>query len=403
MKRLYLKIIEEHFASNSTQALFLSGPRQVGKTTIAKEFLKECLYTKYLNWDNLDHRQLILQGPAAIMQGLPFGAILKEKPLICFDEIHKYKEWKSFLKGFIDTYREEVKILVTGSARLHVFNKGGESLMGRYFLYRVHPLSLREIITPNLRDTLIGQPVESRKADFNKLLTFGGFPDPFIRGEQPYYRKWQRLRHQQFFQGDIRELSNIHELSLLEVLAALIRHQAGQLSNLTSLARKVRVSDQTIRRWISVFESMYFCFTLRPWSNNITRSLLKEPKIYLWDWSQVEDLGQRNENFIAAHLLKAINFWNDSGMGDFELYFLKTKDQQEVDFLITKQGKPWVMLEVKSSSEEPLSPHLLFFQKQLHVPHVFQVAMDLPYVEKDCFSLEKPTIVPAKTFLSQLV
>ncbi len=216
-------------------------------------------------------------------------------------------------------------------------------------------------------------------------------------------RKWQNLRHQQFFQEDIRDLSSVHELSLLEVLATLLKHQAGQLASFSSLAQKVRVSDQTIRRWVSVFESLYFCFTLHPWSKNVTRSLLKEPKIYLMDWSQVENKGQRAENFIASHLLKAVHFWTDSGFGNFELYFLRTKDQKEVDFLITQQGKPWLMVEVKSSGLEPLSPNLLYFQDQLHASHVLQVAMDLPYVEEDCFSLKKPTIVPAKTFLSQLV
>lgn len=402
MKRIYLNLVEEHF-NDSTQALFLSGPRQVGKTTIAKEYLKEAAYSKYLNWDNIDHRELILSGPSAVIQGIPLQALVKQKPVVCFDEIHKFKDWKGFLKGFIDTYRDEFQTLVTGSARLDVFNKSGDSLMGRYFLYRVHPLSINELINSSLRDEITGPPRKIDNDIFETLLTFGGFPDPFIKGEERYYKRWQNLRHQQFFQEDIRDLSNIHELALLEVLATLLKRQVGQLTNYTTLAQRIRVSDQTIRRWMSVFESLYFCFTIRPWSKNVSRSLLKEPKIYLWDWSQVDDIGQRAENFIASHLLKAIHFWNDSGFGNFELYFVRTKDQKEVDFLVAKDNKPWLMIEVKSSGAESLSSSLLFFQKQLNVPHVLQVAMDLPYVEQDCFVISKPTIVPVTTFLSQLI
>lgn len=402
MKRIYLNVVREHF-DDSTQALLLSGPRQVGKTTIAKTFLQESLYSRYLNWDNLDNRQLILSGPSAVAQELPLQALLTEKPIICFDEIHKFKDWKGFLKGFIDTYREDIRTLVTGSARLDVFSKGGDSLMGRYFLYRVHPLSIAELRNPALRDKLIGAPQKVEDDVFEALLRFGGFPDPYLKGEERYYRRWQNLRHQQFFQEDIRDISNIHEISLLETLATFLRHQAGQLVKYSILAQKVRVSDQTIRRWMSVFESLYYCFTIQPWSKNVSRSLLKEPKVYLWDWSQVEDKGQRAENFVASHLLKAVHFWNDSGFGNFAIYFLRTKDQKEVDFLVTREGKPWLMVEVKSSGMEHLSPHLFSFQKELNAPHVLQVALDLPYVDEDCFTLKQPSIVPVKTFLSQLI
>lgn len=402
MRRIYSSVSEDHFA-HYDQALFLSGPRQVGKTTIAKEVLGQTPHSLYFNWDNLDHRQLILRGPAAVAQQFPLDSVTQQKPIICFDELHKFKDWKIFLKGFIDTYRDALNTLVTGSARLDVFNKSGDSMMGRYFLYRVHPLSVNELLSPVHRAELIAPPQKIEDTLFDNLLRFGGFPDPFLKGAEQYYRKWQTLRHQQFFREDIRDLSTIHEMSLLEVLATLLKHQVGQLTSFASLAQKVRVSDQTIRRWLSVFESLYFCFTLQPWSKNISRSLLKEPKIYLWDWSQVKDKGQRAENFIASHLLKAIHFWNDSGLGDFGLYFLRTKDQKEVDFLVTKDSDPWLLVEVKWSHRESLSSNLLFFQKQLNTPHTLQIAFDLPYAEVDCFALKKPLIVPVKTFLSQLI
>lgn len=402
MRRIYLSAVEDHFA-NSTQALFLSGPRQVGKTTIAKDFLKESESSLYLNWDNLDDRRVILEGPTAVASHLLKDALVKEKPVICFDEIHKYKGWKGFLKGFIDTYKDDFHTLVTGSSRLDVYNKSGDSLMGRYFLYQVHPLSVGELLNPVFHTELIQNPKKIEDDIFETLLNFGGFPDPFLKGENRFYTRWQNLRNQQLFREDIRDLSNIQDVKLMELLATFIKVQSGQLVSYSNYAQKVRVSDQTIRRWINVFESLYFCFTVPPWSKNVSRSLIKEPKIYLWDWSLVEDQGQRVENFIASHLLKAVHFWNDSGLGDFGLYFLRDKDKNEVDFLVTRNQKPWIMIEAKSSKANSLSSSLHLFQNQLNVPHVFQIAMDLPYIEEDCFSLKKPTIVPAKTLLSQLI
>ena len=238
---------------------------------------------------------------------------------------------------------------------------------------------------------------------FLNLLNWGGFPEPYLKQEQRFYNRWTRLRKQQLLREDIRELSNIQELGQLELLATLLQHQAGELTSYSTLAKKTRVSVDTIRRWIVTLESLYYCFSIRPWTKNITRSLLKEPKYYLWDWSQCTDKGARNENFIASHLLKAVHYWTDQGLGEYELYFLRDKDKREVDFLVSKNQKPWFMVEVKSSIKEKLSPTLAVFQKQLSLKHVFQVAMDGDYVDQDIFTLDKPTIVPAKTFLSQLV
>ena len=169
------------------------------------------------------------------------------------------------------------------------------------------------------------------------------------------------------------------------------------------MAKKVRVSVDTIRRWIKTLESLYYCYSIRPWTTNVARSLLKEPKYYLWDWSQCTDIGARNENFIASHLLKAVHMWTDLGIGQYELYFLRDKEKREVDFLVTKNQKPWFMVEVKSSNNDRLSPHLDVFRQQLNIDHVFQVSIEGDFINKDVFSIRKPIIVPAKTFLSQLM
>jgi len=169
------------------------------------------------------------------------------------------------------------------------------------------------------------------------------------------------------------------------------------------MAKKIRVSVVTVRRWLAVLESMYYCYAIRPWTKNITRSLLKEPKYYLWDWAQCTNVGARNENFVASHLLKAVHYWTDTGLGDYGLFFLRDKEKREVDFLVSKNGEPWFIAEIKSSINQPLSTSLEAFAKQLKVDHVFQIAMDGEYIGKNVFDIKRPVIVPARTFLAQLV
>lgn len=402
MKRIYQTVIDEHFHEYEQMA-FLSGPRQVGKTTVAQSYKKENSYFSYLNWDKLADREKILEGGHTIAKELSIDAVLPEKPILILDEIHKYAKWKNFLKGFIDEYKGKLHILVTGSAKLDVFRRGGDSLMGRYFLYRAHPLSVAEMLRTSIPKTIGLFPQKISKDQFDALFKFGGFPEPLVKADPRFYNRWQNLKMQQMLKEDIRSLAQIQELSQLEVLAFLLQHQASQLVSYTSLANKVRVSDQTIRRWINVLESFYYCFTIRPWSKNVSRSLLKEPKIYLWDWSVLPNISAKIENFVACHLLKAVHFWTDMGFGKYELYFLRDKDQHEVDFLIVANRKPWMMVEVKTSGKESLNKSLLTFQSQIQAEHVLQVAFDLPYVEVDCLALKTPKIVPMRTFLSQLI
>lgn len=402
MQRVYKDLLTNHLTSFD-QALFLSGPRQVGKTTLARAFV-DSKATKYLNWDNLDERTKILGGNKKIVEDLPLDVILKVKPLIILDEVHKYKHWRLLVKSLLDSYKGRLNIIVTGSAKLDMYNQGKESLMGRYFSYRIHPLSVREITKPEYSALKEDQePTSVKDETLNSLLEYGGFPDPFIKQNKLFSRRWHELRNQQLFREDIKDLASIQELMQLEVLAKILKEQAGNLVNYTNLSRKVRVSDQTIRRWINVLEAFYFCFTIRPWSENISRSLIKEPKIYLTDWSILENGGAKIENFVASHLLKSINFWSDLGLGEYNLHFIRDKEKKEVDFLVVKDRKPWLMLEVKTSYKEQLSETLLHFQNKLQAPYAFQVASDLEFEDIDCFALKEPRIVPLSTFLSQLV
>jgi len=405
MKRIYEALIQEHLQKYQ-QMLFVSGPRRIGKTTISLEGEDLTKNFLYLNWDNQKHRQIITTGGEEIPNLLNLDKLQTKKstkPIIVFDEIHKYRKWKNFLKGFFDTFGEQTNIIVTGSAKLNIFIKGGDSLMGRYFPYRIHPFSVAECISTDLIKKEIREPKLIEPKVFQALFNFGGFPEPFIKKDQSFFNRWKRLRKEQLFREDIRDLTRIQESSQLEILAELIRQQAGQLVSYSNLANKVNVSIDTISRWIKTLNAFYYCFTIKPWTKNISRSLLKEPKIYLWDWSDIDDVGAKAENFVASHLLKAVHFWTDRGLGDYELYFLRDKEKREVDFLVTKNNKPWFIVEVKNSSNVALSKNLFVFQKQTGAPHAFQVAFNMEPVIQNCFAHHKPIIVPVQTLLSQLV
>jgi uncharacterized protein len=402
MRRIYQELIHEHLSS-LRQMVFLMGPRQVGKTTLSLEAASEWPEHFYFSWDNTAERLLFLEGAEAIAKQAGLQELGAERPILIFDEIHKFGKWKGFLKGFFDLYEKITRIIVTGSARLNVYKRGGDSLMGRYFYYRIHPLSVAEIVSPDLIKTEIRKsPKAIQEADWEALLKHGGFPEPFVQRSENFSRRLQAMRKDQLFREDIRDGTRIQELAQLELLAELLRKQAAQSMDYQSLAKKVGVSADTIRRWVEVLKSFYYCFSIQPWSKNITRSLLKEPKLYLWDWSLIEDEGHRNENLVASHLLKAVHFWTDRGLGEYGLYYLRTKDQREVDFIVTKNKKPWFIVEVKTKAKG-MSPELYRFQEETQAPHAFQVAFDLPFVNKNCFEEKGPILVPAKTFLSQLV
>lgn len=376
---------------------FIAGPRQVGKTNTCTSFVGRHVY---FNIDNEDDRQLILSGPAAVIEKI--GAVKKQT--IIFDELHKYPNWKNFLKGFYDTYAlERFRVVVTGSSRLDIYRKGADSLMGRYFLYHMYPLSIAEIVRKKMPVAEISPPVRISDRDFSSLERFGGFPEPYIKRDVRFYNRWRRTRLKLLFREDLRDLSRIYEVGQVELLAEFLRRQKGQLVNYAALARKIRASQESIRRWISVLESLYYCFTIRPWSQNVSRSLLKDPKIYLSDWSLIDEPGARSENLVACHLMKAVSWWQDQGLGEYALYFLRTKDKREVDFLVTKENRPWFLVEVKSSKNSPLSKHLEYFQTRIGAKHAFQVMMDTGFEDADCFEISYPVRVSGRSFLSQLI
>lgn len=404
MERVLQGELVRHFR-NYRQMVFLSGPRQVGKTTVAKALGDEFAQGAYFNWDDQVHRETIIQGPLAIANQLDLDNLSDEMPLCAFDELHKYQHWRELLKGFFDLHEDRVRLLVTGSASLGVFRRGGDSLMGRYFPYTLHPISVAECLAASSStDALINtQPKAIDDDQWQSLWNFGGFPEPFLKGEEHFHGRWRHLHNEQLLRSDVRDLTRIRELGQIQMLAQLLRSQVGQLTSYTYLAKNTRIAPDTARRWVATLESLYYCFAVRPWHRNVARSLRKEPKYYLWDWSDVDDPGARAENFVACALLKAVHWWTETGPGDFALHFVRDKQKREVDFLVSRDGEPWFLVEVKASAKAPLSPALGYFQEQLKVPHAFQVALDGDYIARDCFTVQRPVIVPARTFLAQFV
>jgi predicted AAA+ superfamily ATPase len=390
-------VLAHHLATHRQMA-FVSGPRQVGKTTACRGVAKSLAY---LSWDDQDDRRLITSGPSHVLSAVSSPQLRQGAATVVLDELHKYARWKTFLKGLYDKHGADLHILVTGSSRLDVYKRGGDSLMGRYLLYRMHPLTVGELASTELPETELRAPRKPSAEAYERLLLHGGFPEPFVKGDVRFSRRWRQLREQQLVREDVRDLTQIVELSRLEILVTLLREDSGMQLSYSALAQQLNASVDTARRWVSTLCALHHGFLVRPWFKNVAKSLRKEPKWYLRDWSGISDEGRRAETFVACHLLKAVETWEDLGFGRFALHYLRDKQKREVDFVIVRDGKPWFLVEVKQSDTN-LSPALPYFQRVTQAAHAFQLVMRLPYVDVDCFKKSAPTVVPATTLLSQL-
>jgi len=393
--RVYTAILRDHLSRNRQMAL-VSGPRQVGKTTVCR-----ALSTTYLDWDNSDDRRTLLRGPAALADRLQLDRLRADVPVTVLDELHKYAKWKGLLKGFFDTYGDRTRIVVTGSARLDIYRRGSDSLMGRYLLYRMHPWSVGECAWAGLPDQGIRPPRDIAPDDWDALWEHGGFPEPFLRRDSRFSRRWRSLRFEQLAREDLRDLARVADLGTMEVLMQLLAERTAQPLVYATLARDLQLSVDTVKRWVDLLGRMHFGFIVRPWFSNVAKSLRKEPKWFLRDWSGVADDGARAETLVACHLLKAVDTWTDLGIADFELRYLRDKAKREVDFLVVRDRKPWLLVEVKLSNTR-LSAALRHFQDQIGAPHAVQVVMELAHEAVDPFSAGRPVVVPARSFLSQL-
>lgn len=344
-----IRYLQEQIKNDLNEKMvFIGGPRQVGKTTLAKTFISNS--EQYLSWDMLKDRKLLISGEINVDLG------------ICiFDEIHKYKNWRTLVKGYFDKYFPELKIVVTGSARLDYFRKGGDSLVGRYHYLRLHPLSLLELHKkPN-------------KKDLDVLLKYGGFPEPFQKQNTIFHQRWQLERISRVVNQDLKDLENVKEITLVELLANALIARVGSSLYIKSLSKDLQVSPHTIDRWIGILDNLYYSFRILPYGPEKMKAVKKTQKLYLWDWSQVESEGPRFENLVASHLLKFCHFQEDTKGIKTELrYFKNTITEKEIDFIVLQKGKPLFAVECKTGERE-ISKSLLLDGKRLQIPKLYQV------------------------------
>lgn len=373
--------------------VFIGGPRQVGKTTLA-QYIGANDYKKYtyLNWDNREDRKNILS-----------GRFKAESSLIIFDEIHKYKQWKTYIKGEFDKYKDRFHILVTGSARLDLYRKGGDSLMGRYHYYRLHPFSVTEVL--QIKNNLkifkkLNFPETNKNISkiFTDLFTFGGFPEPFLKKDNKTLRRFHNERLDRLVKEDIRDIESVRDLSALQILVDILPDKVGSILSLNSLREDLQVTHKTISFWMDILERFYYHFRIYPFAATKIKSLRKQPKMYLWDWSQIENEEARLENMVASHLLKMVHFLHDADGHKAELNFLRDIEGRETDFLITINKKPWLAVETKLSAEK-ISKHLKYFAEKLNIPFVYQVIRE-PSVD---FWQNNIRIISAEKFLVGLI
>ncbi len=391
--------------SRGKRMVFLSGPRQSGKTTFAKETAKNYKNNVYFNWDIISNKKLIINNPTFFEN---LNRIDESTPLIIFDEIHKYKDWKNYIKGVYDEFYLDYQFLISGSGRLDLYQKGGDSLAGRYFTFRLFPFTLAELsqrrdfarfIRSPLNDFSINKPGKTKKI-WQSLFELSGFPEPYSNGKKNFWRKWSNNYLKQIIYEDIRDLSNIKNIDTVASLFALLPSKVGSPLSINSLSRDLQVAFDTVKSWINLFDISYLTFRLSPWSKKITRAITKEKKLYLFNYPEIDNVGARFENMVALELLRAVYSWNEYGYGKFDLHYVRNKEKEEVDFLITDSNKPVLLIEAKYS-DDSLNKNLVSFQNKLNVPAVQLVFKDNVF-KYHTNKKNKILIVTAHNWLSSL-
>ncbi len=340
--------------------VFIGGPRQVGKTTLAKQLLFTADNKgRYFNWDYDDDRQDILQQKWS-----------HNDHLLIFDELHKFHRWKSWIKGIYDVMENEHAILITGSARLDIYRRGGDSLLGRYHYWRLHPFTLDE-----------APPELDKQEIFNRLMTIGGFPEPFLTADERESRRWRRERFDRVLREDIRDLESVKNLQGISLFLDLLRTRVGGLIVFSNLAQDLQIAPQTVKSWLDILERMYLIFRVLPYTQSIPRAILKPPKVYFFDNADtIDEPGARFENLIATTLLKRLHYLEDFEGYRYELRYIRDKEGREVDFAIIKEGILEELIEVKYSNDD-LSKSLNYYSNKLKPKKATQIVATLkkPY------------------------
>lgn len=352
MKRYLYKHIQHDLPE---KVILIMGPRQCGKTTLSKQLSTSF---DYFNYDAIEDRVRLAE-----------KSWDRAKDLVIFDEIHKMKDWKRWIKGIYDTEGTPPGIVVTGSARMDVHRRVGDSLAGRYFQFRLHPLDLKELA--NFSD-------ESLNNLFDMYWECSGFPEPFLKGSPTFYRRWRKTHLDIILRQDLLDLQSVKAIQSIETLVALLKERIGSSISYANLARYLEVDAKTVKRWLQLLENLYVLFKVTPYSKNIARSLLKEPKYYFYDHTYAESEGARLENIVACSLLKELHYLEDVLGYETSLHYLRTKQGSEIDFLVVINNKPHTLIEVKTSDSKPASG-FAYFTKFLGDINKFQLVKSIQH------------------------
>ena len=358
--------------------VFVGGPRQTGKTTMAKQLCHEAGFdtkSRYLNWDAPEDRENIL------VERFPTGP-----GYLVLDEIHKYSRWRQVVKGLYDKRGDELQILVTGSARLDYYRRGGDSLQGRYHFFRLFPLTYAELAMPapsTLRD----------------LLVYGGFPEPFMLQSETQSKRWSREYRSRIVREELADLENVRDLGIIEKMVLRLPELVGSPLSINALREDLQVSHQSVSRWIGMLENLYMVFRIYPFGAPRIRAVKKEPKHYHLDWTVVKDTGKRFENLVACHLLKWCFFLQDTEGRDIELRYFRDVDRREVDFVIVEDGNPVHFIECKKSGKN-ISRPLNYLKVRFPSVQATQVSLEN---DIDLITKEGIRLCSAHLFLSDLV
>ncbi len=352
--------------------VFVGGPRQVGKTTLAKQVLGKS-ERGYLNWDIPEHREKILKRE------------LPNVMLWVFDEIHKYRQWRNVLKGLYDKHKTARHILVTGSARLDYYRFGGDSLQGRYHYLRLHPLSFAELKMQTSKDLM-------------DLLKLGGFPEPFLSASEVEAKRWTREYRTRLIREDLVGVEQVRDLGQLELLMLRLPELVGAPLSINALREDLQVTHKTLSKWLDIFERLYAMFRLSPFGSPKIRAVKKEQKHYHFDWTLVKDQPKRFENLVACHLLKWVHFEQDSKGRDLELRYFRDVDLREVDFVILEDKEPIQFIECKWNDDQ-IGKGLKYLKERFPKCEAWQISCR---GKKDYVSGENVNVAPAPTFLTRL-
>lgn len=385
------RFIENIFTSDDfgNQMRFLAGPRRSGKTFITRHFLgkKEC-ENLYYNWDIKKIRHRFIEDRDFFLEDLVKN---KKDTWICFDEIHKIRKWKNFLKEHFDKNENKLRTIVTGSAKLDLFRRAGDSLAGRYFLFHLYPVILSELVKKetivndlNLaQDEFINKRINQsfNRGKFDLLFEFSGFPEPLLSGRKVFHNKWKNDYIERLVYDDLRELSQIKDLDKISELVMILPSKVGSLLSVNSLVGDLEISFETIKNYLKYLELIYILFPISPYTRKISRTIKKENKIYFFDWTKIQDLGARFENYVSCELKTLVTLWTDAGYGNADLFFVRTKDGKESDFLITKDNKPWMLFETKLAAKDIENHHFITAQHLGGIP-IIQLVHEKDVIKK---------------------